>query len=588
MIISRIQIESFRRIKKADISFEPASFLIGPNNTGKSSVIAAIDALLSLETEKLSQTDIYESDTGDRDEKTVITGYITGITPEVAGSRGFKGRVTNNEFVYRKTLTTASNKPVLETREYPYSLKAEYKGSKTFADLISKGISEDVLKEAYNILDINNEDKLKKDWERSLPEVLDFDTNAEPTWVKNPGGIPQNVLSKLPRLIHVPAITDIKEIESGEKRYILGECLSLLFEDLIQDNPVAKTIQDNLDVLEKQMNPKEEESLIFNLLTEVNKIICDVFPNCGIVINPSLQNLLDVLKPKYEINIFSNIKTGVARQGTGLLRTCVFAMLRHHAHLKLLKELHTRTVVFAFEEPEQYLHPSAANMLRDTIYSLGKSDQIICSTHSPWMIDLSQDPQSLSRLYITDDRSASAFNYSISSVLGSLPVDDIHRVKMLQVFDDELYRVFFADKVVIVEGDSELLSIRGTLKLLPPDIQKYIQSQYQIVKARGKASIISLIKYLKDLKIFPRVMHDGDYGTEGAEKFNKPIADILDNNDHLAVLNKNLEETLGYTLPSYDKPFKAFEYVNNWNSHTDVPEQWRVSICKLFDIKWPE
>ena len=82
-------------------------------------------------------------------------------------------------------------------------------------------------------------------------------------------------------------------------------------------------------------------------------------------------------------------------------------------------------------------------------------------------------------------------------------------------------------------------------------------------------------------------MHDGDYGIEGAEKFNKPIADTLDNNDHLVVLDKNLEEALGYTPPSSDKPFKAFEYVNNWNSHTDAAEQWRDSICKLFDIEWP-
>jgi len=61
MKISRLDIESFRRIKKADISFEPATFLIGPNNTGKSSVIAALEALLSLENEKLTQSDIFES-----------------------------------------------------------------------------------------------------------------------------------------------------------------------------------------------------------------------------------------------------------------------------------------------------------------------------------------------------------------------------------------------------------------------------------------------------------------------------------------------------------------------------------------------
>jgi len=47
-------------------------------------------------------------------------------------------------------------------------------------------------------------------------------------------------------------------------------------------------------------------------------------------------------------------------------------MLRHHAALKLKKELQTRPVVVAFEEPELFLHPSAANLLRDMCVPLVK------------------------------------------------------------------------------------------------------------------------------------------------------------------------------------------------------------------------
>lgn len=586
MRIYRLTIENFRRIGNADIFLEPATFLVGPNNTGKSSVIAALEALFSLESEKMIQNDIYEKEDGTRAEQTVITGYIREIPGDVAASRGFKGRVINGEFIYRKTLTSSSNKPIIETQEFPYKVKTEFSNAKTIGDLIKAGLEEEEINEAFNTVDY--EIKLKKGWERSVPGALDFDTEAAPTWVNNPGGIPQNVLSRLPRLLHVPAITDTKDIESGEKRYILGECLSLLFEDLIQGNPVADTIQENLVTLQQQMNPGDETSLISNLLFEVNKIICEVFPQCGISITPSLQGLVEVLKPKYDISVFSNIKTGVAKQGTGLIRTCVFAMLRHHSKLKIQKELQTRPVIVAFEEPEQYLHPSAANMLRDTIYTLGKSDQIICSTHSPWMIDLSQDLQSLSRFYLKEDGSASALNYGISSKLSILPEDDKWRIKMLQVFDDELSRVFFAEEVIIVEGDSEVLSIRETLKLLPPEIQKMIQSRFQIARARGKASIISLIKYLKELSISPRVMHDGDFGVAGAEIFNDPISNALNDPQHMVVLTNNLEEVLGYAPPSSDKPYKAFKYVNAWATAADVPENWRIAICRLFGIQWPE
>ena len=583
MHLRRLTIDNFRRIAAADILLEPATFLIGPNNTGKRSVIAAIEALLSLESEKLTQTDILVLPDGTRAESAVITGYICDIPADVAASRGFKGRVINGEFVYKKTLSTSSSKPTLQTREKPFTDKPEFSACKTIGDLRTAGLTEEAAKDG-----LGSTDKLKKGWERGVPDVLDFDTTAEPSWVQNPGGIPQNVLSRLPRLIHIPAMADNKDIESGEKRHILGECLSLLFEDLVQDNPVAKTIQKNLDVLEAEMNPEAEGSLVFGLLRDVNGIIGDVFPNCGISIMPSLQNLLDVLKPKYEISVFSNIKTDVVRQGTGLVRTCIFAMLRHHARMKIEKALQTRPVIVAFEEPELYLHPSAANMLRDTIYELGQSDQIVCSTHSPWMIDLARDPQSLSRMYLGADGTASAYNYGVSSILGALPEDDKRRVKMLQIFDDELSRVFFAENVVIVEGDSQVVAVRETLKLLPQDVQKEVQSKYQLVKARGKASIISLVKYLKELGMNPRVMHDGDFGVEGAEKFNKPISDALSAPDHLVVLDKNLEEALGYVAPTRDKPFKAYECVRTWAAAADVPKPWREAITGLFGVEWPE
>jgi putative ATP-dependent endonuclease of the OLD family len=586
MRICRLSIQNFRRIVDADIFFEPAAFLVGPNNTGKSSVIAALEALFSLESEKLTQNDIHEREDGTRAEQTVITGYIHEIPGDVAASRGFRGRVINGEFIYRKTLISTSNKPIIETKEYPFTPKPEFGNAKSIGDLIAAGLDEEEIQEAFNTTD--QEFKLKKGWERSVPSALNFDIEAEPTWVQNPGGIPQNVLSRLPRLIHVPAITNTKDIDSSEKRYILGECLSLLFEDLIQGNPVATTIQQNLETLEQQMNPTDENSLISVLLADVNKIICEVFPQCGISIEPSLQGLVEVLKPKYNISLFSNIKTEASKQGTGLIRTCIFAMLRHHSKLKLQKDLQTRPILVAFEEPEQYLHPSVANMLRDTIYSLGQSDQIICSTHSPWMIDLSKDLQSLTRLYLLDGVSASAVNYGISSKLVGLPEDDKQRIKMLQVFDDELSRVFFADEVIVVEGDSEVLAIRETLKLLPPEIQKIIQSRFQIAKARGKASIVSLIKYLKALNILPRVMHDGDVSVAGAEKFNGPIFDALNAPDRLVFLNNNLEETLGYLPPNSDKPFRAYRYVKNWTNAAEVPVNWRNSICRLFDIVWPE
>jgi putative ATP-dependent endonuclease of the OLD family len=531
MRLKRLDIENFRRIENATIHFAPSTFIVGPNNTAKSSVIAALDALLSLEREKLTQSDILERPDGSRADKTTITAHFSDISPEVAASRGFRGRVVKGHFVYRKSLTIDSTRPRIETQEY---------------------------------------------------------LSSKPEWIENPGGIPQNVLSRLPRLIYIPALTEAKEIESDDRRYALGECLSLLFEDLIAANPLAGEIKEKLNALEEQMNPADDGSLIYELVKSINTIIGEVFPKCGIAIEPSLQDILEILKPKYDIKVFSNIRTGAARQGNGLIRTCAFAMLRYHAKLKLSKDLQTRPVIVAFEEPELFLHPSAANLLRDTIYSLGASDQIVCTTHSPWMIDLSEDPQSITRMRLTEKEVSEAINYGVSSALGKLPQDDRDRVKMIQMFDDELSRVFFAERVVVVEGDSEVLAIKQTLRVLPDEMQKLTASRFQVVKARGKASIISLVKYLRELQIDVRVMHDGDFGVAGAEKFNAPIAAALGNPKRLVVLNPNLERTMGYAPPKGDKPYTAFLKAGSWSKPSDVPKAWREAIKVLFEIEWPD
>lgn len=582
MRLKRIEIENFRRINRVDITFEPATFIIGPNNYAKSSIIDAVEALLSLEKEKVRLDDFREKPDGVREDNIIITGHFGPISAEVASSRGFKGRVIQDTYVYRKTFRDSAKKPEIETLEYPSSIKKEFTGVKSVADLINVGITPEVIEKALGLE--GGEQKLKKGWQRSLPEVLDFDTATNPDWVLNPGGIPQNVISKLPRVIRIPPFTDVTELESQDKKHKLGECLSILFEDLIADNPLAAEIQTNLCELENQMNPETEGSIIWTICNEVNNIISDVFPECGIEIVPSLQGVVDILKPKYDISLYSNIKTKAGAQGTGLVRTAIFSMLRYHATMKKERDIEIRPLIVAFEEPELYLHPSAGNLLRDTIYSLGRSDQIICTTHSPWMIDLTRDPQSLIKMIMSIEDSITNINYGVSSKLLKLPNEDIGRVKMLQTFDDEVARVFFSEEVVIVEGDSEFLVIKATLKLLRDSVSKPILSRFQIVKARGKESLMSIAKYLKDLNIELRVMFDRDKSTEGSEQFENDIIDVVGDESRVVILEDNLERVLGYETPSRDKPFKAYQKATEWETWGDVPDKWAQVVCKLFSI----
>src|SRR5690606_3200822 len=102
--------------------------------------------------------------------------------------------------------------------------------------------------------------------------------------------------------------------------------------------------------------------------------------------------------------------------------------------------------------------------------------------------------------------------------------NDKNYVKMILKIDNYISRIFFTKNVVIIEGDTEDILIKETLKRLEKSKHLKILSEFEIVKARGKAAIISLIKYLISTGINPIVVHDRDSNEPNAEKFNQPIA----------------------------------------------------------------
>lgn len=87
--------------------------------------------------------------------------------------------------------------------------------------------------------------------------------------------------------------------------------------------------------------------------------------------------------------------------------------------------------------------------------------------------------------------------------------------------------------------------------------------------------------------IIPYVIHDKDSGVEGAEKFNEPIRVAVNDDKKLWVLENCIEDVLGYAAPSYDKPHKAYKYINdNWKEDwLSISENWRNIIEEVWNLK---
>ena len=598
-------IEGFRKHYKTEIKFSDSTFLIGENNVGKSSVLYALDYLLGANS-SIPIDEFYAlEEEGKRKiavENIVFTAEFRRIPREANSWRGFKGRLLNYEpdindpfdtglkFIYRKTYPKGG-KVKIETFENLKVLKSKFRDCICIQDYLDAGLSEDELTD--EIKKIKYDKKLSAK-ERALFDVIEdiFDIDySKEGWVENPGGIPQNVLSKLPKYLLIPAQDSEGEISgtSGTLQRTLNE----LFNEVREKSENYRLAQEYLNKLAQELDPSDDSTEISKMIGEINSIISDVFPHTGISALANLSDADKVIRPVFDIQMNSNVSTSSKLQGTGLIRSTVFALLRYKALRDNKKDItQERQLIIGFEEPEIYLHPNAISKMRDTIYSLAESgnNQIVCTTHSPYMIDLSKKPkQTLNRLSLIKLEESTALTvksdaFNITKEFLKLQEDDKNYIKMLLRVEDSIAKCFFVKKVLIIEGDTEQVVLSETISKLPINLRNEILSDWYILRARGKAAIIPLIKYLRAMHIDIYVMHDKDADTQGAVIFNEPIRQALDHDDHLFVLENCVEDVLGYTAPTSDKPYKAYCYINdNWKEWRDISEQWKIIIQNIFN-----
>lgn len=222
------------------------------------------------------------------------------------------------------------------------------------------------------------------------------------------------------------------------------------------------------------------------------------------------------------------------------------------------------------DEPETALHPSAIRAAKEHLYSLASEAgwQVMLSTHNPIFIDPLADHTTIVRLHRTEEN-FSPNTYRTEAIEFSDSEKD--NLKALMLFDTNLSEMFFGNKVLIVEGDTEFAAFSEIMRRNP---EKYpINKRPLIVRARGKATIAILVKMLAHFKINFSVLHDIDSPknkegkTNPAYSINKNIAEAIRDakSKGLKIIHRcscpNFEEHHQMKLPNKDKPFESWKAV---------------------------
>lgn len=216
---------------------------------------------------------------------------------------------------------------------------------------------------------------------------------------------------------------------------------------------------------------------------EVNKYFSSVFKDIKINISEKDPgSVLRAIDKKFEIsfehldvnkNIIRDIPTSFQNLGHGAIRTAIFSLflMKDVASGKITDNSEQKRYLVLFEEPELFLHPKLIKTLRDLVYQVSAENtpfQALCASHSPQMIDVTKPNSSLVRLVKKDDKTNI---YQVDeSIL--MEQDDQKRVRRELYealrFNPYVCESFYADEVVLIEGDTEAVFMRAYFQAKEP------------------------------------------------------------------------------------------------------------------------
>ncbi|MBS0370835.1 MAG: AAA family ATPase [Proteobacteria bacterium] len=597
MQLHSIEIKNFRKLKNCKIRFKDATFLIGPNNAGKSSVFAALNHLhknTNTSREDYSKTFNPEDASYKYAEEIEMVAEYRDVPEEANNWIGFRGRVTKKApptpdetgyaITYKKIWSLNQSKPKVYLLEHERSRSEKYVNAKKIIDLKGDDFTEEFLKEHFDEQDLTKPltGATAKTKILDLPQLWDIKSDEEASWVENPGGIPGNVLSRLPRVVIIPAESCISELTSNSGA--LFSLLTELFDQVRKKSNNYEQAQKLLNELANELNPNDSETDFGKLIQDLNGMAHNLFPDSSIHVSASLDQPEKSIKPVFSVEMESNVKTTVPYQGHGIIRATAFQLLRFANDFVNKSSDIPRSTIFCFEEPEIYLHPAAANQMRDALYDLaGANCQIVATTHSPFMVNLGTDRSiSLTKFASDIDDFSTTQSFNLEKAFEELQNDERQNLKMLLKVDDYISRMFFAKKCIFVEGDTEEVVIRETIKRLSKEDKARVVGNCEFLRARGKAVLISIAKYLNALDINYIFMHDRDNGTEKAEAMNAPILQQTGEQRRI-MIEECIEDILGYPAPKTEKPYKAHAHIQDeWGADFDsLPETWKSVFLRL-------
>ncbi len=170
-------------------------------------------------------------------------------------------------------------------------------------------------------------------------------------------------------------------VESGQD---LQSVLAGNFRDILH-NVIRDHLKEQFESADRRRSGYVESlqgSLLHPLRDRIHEVVAGLFPEVtDVTLVPRVSSIDETLS-NVTVNVKDAIDTSLAAKGTGVRGAVLVAMLRY------LADQTRRSLVFAVEEPEAFLHPGAQEALRDDVEKLAERPDVtvLVTTHSPFVV----------------------------------------------------------------------------------------------------------------------------------------------------------------------------------------------------------
>lgn len=596
MKLTRLRVQNLRSIADSgEFDVQPLFAFVGENNSGKSNLLRAIDVLLSAGAGRLSRPDFK-----DETLPIIIKGTFDHLTE--SEKKRWRPYLVEGRLILEKHISLATDersgreKVSAEFHGYQAEPKAphlslqkieeEHGTRPKWAEIVKKSGLPDYF--------LNDGKCTKSDFKKGLERYLkenDVEYDKPDLSATQALGLQSNVVASLPSMYLLPAITDYSdEIDKRSSTSTFRRLMGDLSNRILQRDARFVEIQGALDTIRGLLNrvPDEDAPDRMGSLGVIERRITEllqrVMPSVkDVALSVDVQGLSDLFSAGVRLTVDDGIETDVLSKGHGLQRCIVFTLLQtlilnERNQLVPAEDAGTpvdRPIILLIEEPELYIHPQLGKLFFDAMREFSTTDQVIYSTHSPLFVDAYQ----CERVALVSKESV-AVGTKVRTC-DSEAFSGLTEQKVFQGFaklNPALNELFFARKVLLVEGPEDLIAITAVLQKLGRITQRVEELEWSVIPCGGKQSIPFFQRVLIAFDIPYRVLHDSDIedGMDEdkrkiTEKKNEAIKTLAGDNT-VRTYPVNLERSLGLTRHFRDQYDAHCFFSNPDNITVEVEE----------------